>query len=836
MAMKHWLSGAAASLVLTGCASVAQTPQDAAATFANPARWPEASPGIAAQPVIEARINAILALMSVEEKVGQVVQGDIGSLSVADVVEAGLGSVLAGGNSAPGGKAFASAPEWLAFADAVWEASRAAGPADRPFLPPIFGIDAVHGHNNVIGATLFPHNIGLGAANDPDLIRRIAEVTAREIAVTGIDWTFAPTLAVAQNDRWGRTYESFSENPEIVAAYAAKIVEGLQGPADAPFGPGKIVATAKHFVGDGGTTNGKDQGDATASETDLAAIHGAGYPPAIGAGVQTVMASFSSWQGRKLHGAGDLLTGIVKQHWGFDGFIVGDWNGHGQVPGCSNTNCAPAFLAGVDLFMASDSWKGLRASLLAQVADGTIPMARLDDAVRRILRVKARAGLLDAPKPSARPLAGKFELIGADAHRAVAREAVRKSLVLLKNDNQLLPLAPRQRVLVVGDAADDIARQSGGWTLNWQGTGLTREDFPGATSILQGVRAAVEAAGGVVEHRLDAGFSARPDVAIVVFGETPYAEFQGDLNDLDFADNQALAQMRALKAQGVPVVAVFLSGRPLWVNPELNAADAFVAAWLPGSEGAGLADLLFRTAQGAIAHDFTGRLSFSWPARPDQAVLDRRQAGETPLFAYGYGLSLRDNVRAPIYDEAPARRGPILPTGDIFQRGKPTPPWTLVLRSNGQSQTLAGQAGATADGALALRGLDRFAQEDALRAEWRGSAQIEFASNVPADFQREANGDLDLLIEMRVGVGATGALRLELVCGEDCASARSDLAVLAAQAGQEWFTYRLPLKCFAPGADFSKVSGFRLEAAVPAVIDIAKVEIAATDGVARPCS
>jgi beta-glucosidase len=611
---------------------------EAARSVAHPEAWPAVEQAPARDAAVEKRVEVLLRAMSLEARVGQVIQADINSVTPAQVREYRLGSVLNGGNSGPGGNDFAPTREWLALADAFHDASMAAEPA----IPVLWGTDAVHGHSNIFGATIFPHNIGLGAARNPDLVRRIGAITAREIRVTGQDWTFAPTLAVAQDGRWGRTYESYSEDPAIVRSYAAAMVEGLQGrPGESGFLRGeRVVATAKHFIGDGGTFEGRDQGDNRSSEEQLRDVHGAGYVPAIAAGVQTVMASYSSWQGQKLHGHEGLLTDVLKGRMGFDGFVVGDWNGHGQVAGCSNTDCARAFNAGIDLFMAPDSWQGLYVNLLAQVRAGKISRQRLDDAVRRILRVKMRAGLFEAGRPSSRPLAGQYELLGAPEHRAVARQAVRESLVLLKNEKHLLPLSPRQHVLVAGDAADDIARQSGGWTITWQGTGVDRSHFPGATSILDGIREAVTRAGGSVQWSRDASFTARPDVAIVVYGETPYAEFEGDIRTLEYraGDKRDLALLQQLRAAGIPAVSVFLSGRPLWVNPEINASSAFVAAWLPGSEGAGVADVLFAGIDGAAAHDFKGKLSFAWPRTP----LPVEGGAEDPQFPLGYGLSYAD--------------------------------------------------------------------------------------------------------------------------------------------------------------------------------------------------
>jgi beta-glucosidase len=418
------------------CSAVAANAQPSPGKgIATPKLWPIVKDPVAKDPAIEARIKDLLSRMSLEQKVGQVVQADLGSVTPEDVYKYHLGSVLNGGNSAPGGKQWAPAPEWLADADRFYDASvRPHG--NLPIIPITWGSDAVHGHNNVTGATLFPHNIGLGAMRNPELMRKIGAATAVEMRVTGLDWTFAPTLAVVRDDRWGRTYESYSENPAVVASYARPLVEGLQGRVGSKdwLKGSHIVATAKHFVGDGGTNGGKDQGDNISSEAELRDIQAAGYKPAIEGGIQSIMASYNSWHGEKMHGNKSLLTDVLRGRMNFGGFVVGDWNGHGQVAGCKPTDCAASFNAGLDMFMAPDSWKELYVNTLAQAKDGRISMARLDEAVARILRVKLRAGLFEAGRPSSRPLAGQFEKIGSPEHRAIARQAVRESLVLLKNE------------------------------------------------------------------------------------------------------------------------------------------------------------------------------------------------------------------------------------------------------------------------------------------------------------------------------------------------------------------------------------------------------------------
>lgn len=564
----------------------------------HPEIWPKLESGVTNDPAIDARAADILSKMTVEEKVGQIMQADVASVSPADVRTYHLGSILDGGNSGPYGNDRALAPDWLKEADEFWHAAMDNPAPGHVAIPIIWGSDSVHGNSNIIGATIFPHNIGLGAARDPALIRRIGEITAIETRVVGQDWTFSPTIAVARDDRWGRTYESYSESPDIVRQYAYEMVKGIQGEPGTPdfLRNGHILATAKHFLGDGGTDKGKDQGDNLSTEEQLRDIHSAGYQAAIEAGVQTVMVSHSSWQGQKMSGNQALLQDVLRGRFGFNGFTVSDWNAHGHLPGCTNTNCPAALMAGIDMFMAPDSWKGLYQNTLAEVRSGQIPMARLDEAVMRILRVKLRAGVLEAGPPSQRPYGGKWDELSSPEHRAVARQAVRESLVLLKNEHQLLPLKPRLNVLVAGDGADDMSKQTGGWTISWQGTGNSRADFPRAQTIYEGVAEQVHAAGGNAVLSVDGRVGAKPDVAIVVFGEDPYAEFLGDRENLAFepGDPHDLEVLRNLKAQGIPVVAVFLSGRPLYVTREINSADAFIAAWLPGSEGGGVADLLFR--------------------------------------------------------------------------------------------------------------------------------------------------------------------------------------------------------------------------------------------------
>lgn len=612
-------------------------------------KWPKAVSPVKKDPAMEAKIVEIMADMTLEEKVGQMIQPEIRYSSPQDAKKYHFGSVLSGGGSFPKGKGD-NVIDWVALNDRYYMES-IAKPKKRAAIPIVWGIDAVHGHNNVRGATLFPHNIGLGAARNPDLIQAIGEVTAREVTVTGMRWTFAPTVAVARDERWGRTYESYSEDPKLVAEYGFRMVLGLQGVPGTPgfFGPDKVIATAKHFVGDGGTTGGVDQGDVSISEKELFEIHAQGYYSAIEAGVQSIMASFNSWNAYEVHGSKYIINDVLKEQMGFDGLVVGDWNGHGYVPGCMNGSCAQAVNAGIDLMMVPEAWLDFYKNTLRQVNSGEISMERVDDAVTRILRVKMRAGLFDpegdpeALRPSKLKFAGQEFVIGHERHRSVAAQAVRESLVLLKNDGDVLPVQPKQKIFVTGSHADDIANQSGGWSVTWQGTENTNADFPGATSVFAGLKEDAKAVASSIELGSGSRYKKKPDVAIVVFGETPYAEFDGDQDDLAFkgaAKNLALIQK--LKADGIKVVSVFMSGRPMAINEIIDASDAFVAAWLPGTEGYGVSDVLMADKDGNPQNDFKGKLSFSWPRHKDQVPMNVGDEEYDPLYPYGFGLTYAD--------------------------------------------------------------------------------------------------------------------------------------------------------------------------------------------------
>ena len=772
------------------CSEPAQ-PVAAPSAVAHPDLWPKAaSPAAITDPATEARITALLASMSLEEKVGQTIQADIASITPEDLRRYPLGSLLAGGNSAPHADNRAPAADWVALIESYRKVAAEPRPGHTP-IPLIFGIDAVHGHNKIKGATVFPHNVGLGAARDPALIRRIGAATAEEVSATGADWTFGPTVAVPRDVRWGRSYEGYAEDPEVAASYSGPMALGLQGALQTgrPLAPGHVVGSAKHFLADGGTYNGVDQGDAKIPERELVRLHVAGYPPAIDAGILTVMASFSSWNGVKHTGNGSLLTGVLKERMGFQGFVVGDWDAQGQVAGCTITDCPQALNAGLDMYMAPGSWKGLFENTLAEVKSGRIAMSRLDDAVRRVLRVKYKAGLFNGPSPAV----GRFDRLGSPEHRAVARQAVRESLVLLKNNGGLLPLKASAHILVAGDGADNIGKQSGGWTLNWQGVGNANADFPNGQSIYAGVVEAVKAAGGAAELSPEGEFTRKPDVAIVVFGENPYAEFQGDIPSLDFesGDRHDLALIRKLKAAGIPVVSVFLSGRPLWTNPEINASDAFVAAFLPGTEGGGVADVLIRKPNGAIRHDFRGRLSFSWPKRADRGPGHREEPTYDPQFAYGYGLSYAHPAQVPPLSEDPGQVAAQLNIERYFAAGRAPAPWSL-----------------STSGAASLRAIDAGAQENARRVDFsgQGTGQVTVSGAV-ADLSRQTTGDMAVLFRYRVDAAPTAPVRLSVSCGDACGASLDVTRLLTPQPDGGWKTWKIKLSCFRDrGADMSRIS------------------------------
>ena len=840
------MAGATGATAQTGPASPPGTapPTGIAAAHAapaiHPADWPALKSALPVQPDVEKSVQELLKSLTLEEKVGQLIQADIDSVKPDDLSQYPLGSILAGGNAAPGKNVRSGADAWLNLTEAFFQASKHRPSRNHPPIPVLFGIDAVHGHAKIRGATIFPHNVGLGAAHDPGLIEKIGRATAEEVAATGVDWTFAPTVAVVRDVRWGRSYESYSEDPALVAVYAQAMVNGLQGKiGTADFlTPGHTLASAKHFLGDGGTIAGRDQFDNLSDERTLRDIHGAGYVGALSAGDLIVMASYNGWHGTKMHANQQLLTDVLKRRWDFPGFVVGDWNAHEEIPGCTKWSC-PAFLtAGGDMYMAPDSWKQLYANLLKQVSSGQIPQARVDDAVARILRVKMLAGLFNKQSPQDRVNAGQLAAPGSAAHRAIARQAVRESLVLLKNNQHALPLDPHSNILVAGVGANDVGMQSGGWTVDWQGSHNSNADFPGATSILAGIEAAVQAGGGKVVTRVED----EPAAAIVVYGEKPYAEFQGDRETLEFAAGDAhLEVLKRLHAAHIPVISLFISGRPLWTNREINLSDAFVAVWLPGSEGGGIADVLFTprapgTGAAAPGYDFTGRLSFSWPATAMPVTFDGTEV-KGAQFARGFGLTLAQSQDLPDLPEDP-RIAPAYGDRDsLFSAGHVTAPWSIYVSDPSAEIRLTMQSQISPAGTVTAQ-----LSGQSVQATWSGQGPGIFRIGGRATSLAKAMADNQVLkLHYRVEQAPRKPVVLSLRCepAERCglpANSGLDLTEAFRTADTSaWQTLTIPLSCLKKlGATLTSVTApLAIESAGPFGVSFDDIRITRQQGAAK---
>ncbi len=583
---------------------------------------------------VATRVNDLLARMSLDEKIGQMTQAERQAVTGAQITQFRLGSILSGGGSAPSPN---NATSWANMYDGFQNAARA-----TPLgIPMIYGVDAVHGHNNVVGATIFPHNIGLGATRDPALVQSIGRAVAEEVSGTGLDWDFAPCLCVARNDRWGRTYESFGETPDLPTQMAT-IITGLQGTTLG--GPASVLATAKHYVGDGGTTNGVDQGNTQLSEADLRAIHLPPFREAVRRNVGSVMISYSSWNGVKMHGNQYLITTVLKGELGFSGFVVSDWNGIDQIDGAGGFTAAEvrtAVNAGIDMVMVPNDWQNFISLLRTEVQAGRVTMARIDDANRRILTKKFELGLFEHPLTDRT----YTSTVGNAAHRSLARQAVQKSQVLLKNSGNVLPLSTaNNKIFVAGKSADNIGYQSGGWTISWQGG--SGSVTPG-TSILQGIRNTVAPSTTVTFNASGAGIDGSYRAAIAVVGETPYAEGAGDRPAGMGLDTTDLNTISTLRTAGVPVIVVLVSGRPMDIASQLSNWTALVAAWLPGTEGQGVADILFGVAQP------TGTLPMTWMASAGQEPINTGD-GQNPLFPSGFGLTYTTSTTPSAYSQVQA--------------------------------------------------------------------------------------------------------------------------------------------------------------------------------------
>ena len=797
----HLLRRAVLAATLALGAAYAQ----AASMPAPLADWPHITSAVKQDKAMEAKIAQIVAGMTLQQKIGQMTQPEIKFITPDQVREYNIGSVLNGGGSWPQGNKYATAADWVALADQYYDASMNTDMKVK--VPVIWGIDAMHGNSNVYGATLFPHNIGLGAARDKKLIGQMAESVGKAVRATGINWVFAPTLAVVRDDRWGRTYESFSEDPSIVRDYAGAYVKGLQGRFK---DDRNVVATAKHFIGDGGTDQGKDRGENQSTLSQMINIHGAGYYPALEAGVQTVMTSFNSWNDvkagqdhGKMHGNKELMIDALKNKMGFDGLVVSDWNAIAEVPGCANDSCAQAINAGIDMIMVPEHWKAFIGNTIAQVERGEIPMARIDDAVSRIIRVKMRAGMFGR-KPSQNAYAGKQDALQA---RALARQAVRESLVLLKNNGGVLPLARGKKILVVGKSADNMPNQSGGWSLTWQGTDNKNSDYPIGDTILTAIQDTVGK-----DHVTYSANAAGVDVSqfdavVAVIGETPYAEGDGDIGPsgtlrLSGRHPEDMAVLQAVAGKGKPVVTVLVAGRPLYVNDMLNLSDSFVAAWLPGTEGKGVTDVLFRTAAGKVNTDFHGTLSFSWPKSVCQSPLNVGDAQYDPLFKYGYGLKYGSKTggknAVPMLDASyPAGGCGVTNSLPVYSQVDRTT-YPLAVSSGGQRVALGADLNAvfklptvTVDTAQVTT------QQDAKRLVWSGPARLVAQSDKPLPLPGYASSAGALQFDVIVSAAPRGAVGIGMENGGGAGATLDAGAVFQRLAGKGTQKVTIPLSCFA---------------------------------------
>ena len=749
-------------------------------------------------------IDNLIQNMTLEQKVGQIIMPDIDEVTPVDAKKYQLGTFLNGGGKFPNKNKNSSVGDWKKLSEEFYNASPV---VNGVLIPILWGTDAVHGHNNVIGATIFPHNIGLGSTMNPDLIKNIGEAVAKEVLSTGIPWTFAPTIAVPQNDLLGRTYEGYSENPELVSLLGEAMILGLQGEGDNFLDDNHVLATAKHFLGDGGTKDGIDQGNTIISEQELRDIHGEPYFSAIGSCIQTVMARFNSWNGEKANGSDYLLQSILRDQMGFDGLVVGDWNGHGQVPGCSKENCPQSFNAGVDIFMAPDEWKPLYKNTLDQARNGEISIERLDEAVKNILSVKYLLGMFDGRKPHLYP----YNYIGDNKHRAIARQAVRESIVLLKNNNNTLPIKSGKHILVIGDSANKITKHMGGWTITWQGRENQNSEFPNSKSIFEAIKLKAENNGGSAEFSNSSDYEKKPDVVIFVYGEDPYAEGDGDRKHIFYEnqDKRFLKYMREIADKKIPSVSLFISGRPLIVNEEINLSESFVQLWLPGTAIEGITDVIFTNKNNEINFDFKGKLSYSWPKFSHQTKLNYGDKEYDPLFPYGFGLTYADeNYRDTINikETIPQRDEITLFLGSAY------PSYKEIISYYDSDKNEQIYEGISADiyknekAGILISKFDYKKQDDAKRIDFGKKNTMKFweiSSGSSEDLAYMKNGSLELILKPQ----SSSDKKIELViqCSKDVNQINIsgtkecyksfDLSKLLNDEPNNWKKITMPLSC-----------------------------------------
>ncbi len=762
--------------------------------------------------VDEERVTRIVETLTVEEKVAQLIMGEIGFLKPEDLTRYRLGGILNGGGTFPNGNKHSKAKDWMAASEDYHQGSIAGTLTNGGApVPVIWGTDAVHGHSNLHGATIFPHNIGLGATRNEELLKHIGSITGAQVAATGIFWNFAPTIAVPTNYSWGRTYEGLSSDPQLVGRLGAAYIEGIQGDgwSSGRLAGNKVLATAKHFLGDGGTYLGIDQGDTRADEETMRRVHGHSYIGALEAGAQTVMASYNSWNGEKMHQQHYFLTTVLKERMGFDGFVVGDWNGHGQVAGCTRGSCALAINAGVDMIMVPEDWRALYKNTVQQAHSGEISTERLNDAVRRIIRVKLRAGLFDGQRPRNRKDAGNQQAANKAYYVRIARQAVRESLVLLKNNNNVLPLKANKKILVVGSAAKDLDYQFGGWTLGWQGLGNKNSDFPQAQSLLDGIKQRVRRGGGTVEFSRWGTYKTKPDVAVVAFGEKPYAEFFGDRDNLlvDHGRGAHLGVMGRLSQSGIPIVAVFFTGRPLWVNNEINVADSFVTAWLPGTASGAAADVLFCASPAQC--DFKGTLPFAWPNVPQNVLIQ----GDNVAFPQGYGLTYSDQHTQkplPTYYNNNA-----LDFSQVLLETVALGSYRIQLRSDAEQAFLKGKQLTIGDGAVAVSvGHAQSGSKNMHQLKFGGktSAAWLLLADAEKNWAPMERKDGYLVVEAKAtALSDEHPLYVALLCAYKKCHASIDISPYVTDKLKQWHQVGIPLSCFEKrGVDLRTVKGAAL--------------------------
>lgn len=766
-------------------------------------------------------VDELLSEMTLEEKVGQTIMADLDFIKPSDLDRYPIGGILNGGNTSPNGNQRASTNEWKQLAQDFYDESITSG-ADIPIL---WGTDAVHGHSNVFGATIFPHNIGLGASANEKLLKDIGSAVAEEVLATGLYWTFAPTVTVPQDYRWGRTYEGYSESPELVSKLGEAFIYGLQGSGEQFLGSNKIIGTAKHFLGDGGTYLGVDQGDTKVSENILKEIHGTPYYSALDACIQTVMASFNSWNGSKVHGNEYLLTEVLKNQMGFDGFVVGDWNGHGQIPGCSNGSCPESLIAGVDMYMVPENWKDLYRNTLRQAENGDIPIERLNDAVRRILIVKERLGLFNGKKPSNSP----FSEVGLQHNRDISRQAVRESLVLLKNNKNVLPIKQGKRVLVIGPDADSLRTQTGGWTLDWQGTNNQNKDFPNSITFLDALKEEIGAENVTHVQFLNNVNAEDYDLAIVAYGEQPYAEGVGDRSNLNFSSKRHIAFLELLAENKIPTVSLFFTGRPLWVTKEINLSDAFVVAWLPGTESRGMTDVMVNSDK--TNYDFTGKLPFSWPKNTFQANLNYYDATSDPLFTYGYGLTYEDNIVVPDLDEGEINANEQLKKIELLKGTISENFIGYIQESNLQQVQLSSNKVSSQNNIVKVDLIDVDKQDDTLNLQINETDHLNSFLLLSKEILNLRSFD-DGYINLRARVNNTNDdIKYLISCGIGCTPVL-DLSEFLTKS-DSFIDYSLPIKCFSNNSslDLSKVNlPLYIATKGPLDLDLMNVEIGRQKG------